>query len=135
MDSIYSYEKKDDGSYTDEKGIEYCSLEQFLHSGILGFCGCGPRERNLMMVYNLLKLLKESSAVDGISLGMFYRDVFKRYAQDNWEPLLHFFWYVMDSREITDHGTHIPGWLEDYNFFEALSMWVRERGEDKNVEG
>jgi hypothetical protein len=112
--------KTKNGEY-DAKGILYASAEDFIQSGVLGMCGCGDVDANLVFVKNALQHLKNLSLV---------HDKNKTY--DRWAveglalfgstSVESFVYYVLAETGLTEHGLCIPGWLtaEGENFLEDL---------------
>lgn len=133
MRELDHYDTFDVGGYEDEKGHHYDTLGELLQEGILGFCGCGNPEQNLLLIHQLLTKhedgQKKRSGLpyqEGHVLFCMQEEELKKFAQDNWEGLLRFFWYVMAEKNITNHGGSIPGWVEDRNFMDALEKWKIE---------
>lgn len=138
MKKLSDYKRTEDGAYIDDNDCQWDDLEGFLQGYILDFCLCGDPEINLSLIYDLLTFLKERSNIDDKTTGFenwlnLYRlreQFLIKYVKDNPKAFLNFFWYVMAKKNITEHGSSIPGWIDDENFYEALCLWNQEREKD-----
>ena len=95
----------DNGEYIDEEG---CCWGQdpldFIQGHMLGFCCCGNPEANLRHIYKCLYLVNlQHEDYDRFEKE---RDKYFNGPQDEY-----FAWYVLDEKELTEHGGSIPGWL------------------------
>lgn len=119
---------KKEGGYYDEDGVFHEDAESFLQTKILGFCGCGNPELSLKhtqtalrQVYNLKELVWEK------------KQTFKDWDAES-EKLLggeasaYFMWYWLDTKELTEHGGSVPGWLstKGYELLEDLDEYFEE---------
>lgn len=104
--------KQDDGSYIDEKG-GYHEDAASLIASLLGFCGCGSPEDAVQFTGKVLRLIKSNSDVNWsniVEVESHRRkkdDIFKDSGSE------YFTYYVLDEKEITEHGGSVPGWLTD----------------------
>lgn len=141
MRELNSYLKKegDHTYYYDDDGCEYDNLQSFLQTGILGFCGCGCPESNLLLIHDFLSLNEShrnqyrdfySDIKDFNKLYNKQKEEIKEFVCKNWEEFAQFFWYAMDDKKITEHGTSIPGWINDDNFLKALQEWRKSYTEE-----
>lgn len=132
MRKLESY--KTDYGYQDDEGGDHKELTHFLQEGILDFCGCGNPEGNLMLIHDLLTIrnkttdrYKNNIPIDkSLNLYEIEKEELKKYVHENWEKLIDFFWYVMSEKNIMEHGSSIPGWVNDINFMEAIKKWKEE---------
>jgi len=102
---------KKGGGYCDKNNCFYKDAESFLQTKILGFCGCclpnlslKHTQIALRQVYNLNTLVHN-----------------KKQTWDEWksenekllgnENSVYFMWYWLDTKELTEHGGSVPGWL------------------------
>jgi len=116
-----------------DTGLHFKTLEDLLQIGILEYCACGNPQENLKLIHGMLVMKEEreklSESLSNPEMFKNYREYMKnvkKYVADNWEQFFNFFWYVMDEKEIMSHGSSIPGWIEDDNFFEALKEWHKK---------
>lgn len=121
MKKLSEYKRSEDGDYIDDEGCHTGDLTSFLQISILKFCGCGEPEENLLFIFNMLTILKEEYTYEEA------QEKYKNYIQENWRAIFYFFWYVMDEKGLTEHGGSIPGWLEDENLYDALTIWANEQ--------
>ena len=101
--------KDEEGDYVCD-GISYGNNPiDFIHIGLLNFCGCGSPKENLRYVANILEHIKNGSTDD--------------YSYDKWvekgkklgnEESLYFAYYVFDEKGLTEHGSTVPGWLTEH---------------------
>jgi len=123
----------DDDCYLD-------NITNFLQIDILKFCGCGNPEENLLLVHDLLTMNKENKKIsDGMTstqLSLFYeenQEKLKQYVHEHWKRFINFFWYVMDQKEIMEHGSSIlSGWIRNHNFLDALIAWKNQYDKNKS---
>ena len=120
--------KHDDGIYYDKDGCGYMTAEDFIQTGILGFCGCGNPEVSLDIVRRALKIIKNhwdniKSEPDqnGEQCWSEYEFTQKLafYSDEMWL----FIMYYLDSKELTEHGGSVNGaWLtqKGYDLLEDL---------------
>lgn len=110
--------KGDDGGYVDTEGCWWETAEDFIHSHILGFCGCGAPQLSIRYVRDVLKHIE---AVHALPRGDTRDDWGRVY--DEWkeagkaifssEGAEYFAYYVMDDKGLTEHGGSVPGWLTE----------------------
>lgn len=101
--------KTDDGYILND--TRYETPVELVLEGMLGFCGCGDPDgvieyltKSLLHISNLKQLVWE-----------------KKLSFEEWNnggnelhPVTgsdYFMWYVLDSKEFTEHGGSVPGWL------------------------
>lgn len=99
-----------DGSYIDEEGVTWVDTTSFFQCKILGLCGCGLPEQNLLYIRDVLRHINR--------LKEFHE---KQISYDEWkaagrqimhtEQIEYFTYYVLDSLGLTEHGGSVPGWL------------------------
>lgn len=104
----------------------------------LGFCMCGCPEDNLKFIYDLLTIRKNyldkikefdflfNPPKKELSKELYrnYENELELYIKENWEKALDFFWYTMDKIKIMDHGTVMPGWLSNHDFYKRLKKYM-----------
>jgi len=103
--------KEEDGSYTDEVGIYYEDAESFIATGILGFCGCGCPDDALYYVRDCLhhvNEIKEKVWENKITFEEHQANGKKIFSSVGAE---YFAYYFLDNKELTEHGSSVPGWL------------------------
>jgi hypothetical protein len=145
MDELKRYENPEGKGYVNKEHVYFENLEDFLQEGILGFCGCGRSNANLELIHDRLQLhekhREENENFPALNLNTpanmdlwkkhcgDHQEEIKKFVMENWQAFDYFFWYVMDSKNITSHGGSIPGWLDDDNFFDALKTYMREEND------
>lgn len=102
-----------DGGYIDESGCHYDDAESFYQNGIFKMCGCGRAEDNLAYIRDGLQHIADYEEIDGLD-DMQY-DAWLRAGIEVFgnELSRYFFFYWLDSIELTEHGSSIPGWLTE----------------------
>ena len=83
------------GDYIDPDGCSWRTPEGFLHGYVMGFCCCGQPEMVLAYVRDVLRDIKNQSCPDKDSAPTYL------------------VWYWLDSKDFTEHGGSVPGWLTD----------------------
>ena len=120
--------KTEDGYYADDKGCHYEDAIDLIQTGILGFCGCGRPEDNLLFILGGLELIDEVHQRKAMPA-----EEFRQWSQDHQERCvkffgnenaMQFFHYWTDNQGLTEHGGSIPGWLDDSG--EQLLATLRE---------
>jgi len=112
--------------------IEYENLEDYIQTGILGFCECGQAENNLLYVLGGLELInapkvdcwgKDLTKEDSDKWWNDYKE--RKLAHFGNKPAEYFFFYWTDKQGLTDHGGSVPGWLNEngYKLLELLKKW------------
>ena len=113
---MYIDKFKKDGYYVDKDGAQYEDATGFIHSGLMGFCGCGMPEDSLRYVREGMRILRNlQSDVDKDDVEDHYRrhkEACKaHFGSDGAE---YFFWYWLnDTMEWAEHGGSVPGWLTE----------------------
>lgn len=111
--------------YKDDKGEEWLNLTDFLHCGILEFCGCGSPENILDLLYNLF-CFEHGRRTKQITYEQ-CKEQTQKYFIDNIDYVILFFKYLLDKKELLEHGSSVySGWPCE-NFFEALIVWKDEQ--------
>ena len=105
--------KQPDGWYKDEDGTDYETAVDFLSSK-LDFCGCGMPEQAIKYVARVLRLIYDHTERDSGTEGVvaWSKESYDRmcsFAKTDGER--YFVWYVLDSKELIEHGGSVPGWL------------------------
>ena len=129
-----------DGYEDPETHVWSETLGDLLQSQIIGHCGCGQPEENLQLVHDMLTISEEYKKKNNINLTLdeahkTYEermDKFKNYICENWERFYYFFFYVMNDKNIMEHGSSVPGWICDQNFMEALNIWHHDYKKQKD---
>ena len=108
--NIDKYRTKN-GDFVDQDGCYYEDVEDFIATGLLGFCGCGKPHhaikhvrQSLQLVHDLKYLVWEEKLT------------YKEWKEKTKEVFLnegaeYFMWYFLDNKELTEHGGSVPGWL------------------------
>jgi hypothetical protein len=121
-----------------DTGLCFGSLEDLLQTEILGHCGCGMPAENLELIFDMLKIHQDyrNNAVK-VNDASFkkawdeYQETIKNYITENWKKFDYFFSYVMNDKNIMEHGGSVPGWICDDNFVDALNVWHAEYIKDE----
>ena len=115
MSYLASLKKEPDGSYIDEKGLSHQDdVDAIGHK--LGFCGCGNPESALAYIRDVLQLINEGAT--GHESEKFddwypiYRDRVNAFF-DNDRGLEYFTYYMLDDKDLLEHGSGVPGWLTE----------------------
>tara|TARA_R110000868_G_scaffold148418_4_gene370369 strand:+ start:41 stop:418 length:378 start_codon:yes stop_codon:yes gene_type:complete len=95
-----------DGLYAmGDDSYEYA--EDLIHTGILGFCGCGCKDKSLAYIRAGLAFIDA-----GFRAEMPYEDFRAlELATFKTDGAAYFFYYWADAEELTEHGGSVPGWL------------------------
>ena len=108
------------GGYEYEE-VWYEDLLLTLHSGVLKFCGCGRPKDSVRYVMEGLKIMEETFKME-------YRDQ-KCLREEHFgiDGAEYFFYYVMDTLELTEHGGSVPGWVteEGKRFIELAEIALK----------
>ncbi len=108
---IDKYKDKDqheeENYYTDKNGYAWDGQQDFLQGGILGFCCCGIPNQNLKYVGKALRLLSNLSN-QLISYEEFNEQQLSLFGS---REGAYFMWYFLSSKDLTEHGGSVPGWL------------------------
>lgn len=120
MITIEDY-KKEDGYYH-YNGMTFNTAQDMI-SEMLDFCGCGMPDEAIDFVYkalNLVKINREMKYDD------WYKEVKKLLPNHGVE---YFVWYYLDSKEFTEHGGSVPGWLteEGVNMMRLIEDYAKIR--------
>jgi len=140
MKPLESYKRCEvTGMYEDDDGVSWTDLGSLLQSKVIGHCGCGCPEENLKLIYDMLMIQQEHWNKDATyeQIMTSYHEKnekIKNYVVENWERFSDFFFYVMNDKEIMEHGGSVPGWICDNNFMEALKIWHAQYLIDKAEE-
>lgn len=133
MDEVRSlaYTVDEDGGVTDSEGTYWQDgLESFIQGKVFGFCCCGNPELMIEYVLEAMELLEWHSNTEPHPS---YEEYKKRldiiFADRRTEILM---WYWLDSKEWTEHGGGVPGWLtpEGYKVMALLRKWKSEQKEE-----
>jgi hypothetical protein len=103
----FKYTKQDDDSIVSESGCNYESLQDFIHTDIFGFCGCGMSEDVDSLIYNILTILNIQNSLTFKE----YKARLEMYLPT--DALQYFMFYWLDFKGFTKHGGSVPGWLSD----------------------
>jgi hypothetical protein len=118
--------KKEDGYYYKD-GCSYEDAESFIQSTILGFCNCGRPWVSLEFIAKCLK-----------QVDIYHDSDFDEWQEENSkiigdEGVQYFAWYFLHSKDLSEHGGSVPGWLtmegkellEDLQ--ELIPIWDKEK--------
>lgn len=106
--NIDKYKKTDENGFTayyDENDTCYMSAEQFLQIKILDFCFCGDPESNLKYVGKALQVIDKSRGKGYKYFVKLADELFRN------SRAAYFMFYFLDSKELTEHGSSLSGWL------------------------
>lgn len=102
------------------------SLAEFIQHEVLNFCGCYTPHDNTLFILKSLALMQErwdalNVAYDGSNPSYSREASSKAYGE--WEKRLiehfgndemkTFFYYWLDKENFTEHGSSLPGWMDD----------------------
>lgn len=109
----------EDGWFTDNEGTSYTDKAGFLHSGFLGWCGCGCPEIADLYLLSILEAYvdKETGQWDRFPA---------IFGGEN--GAMYFALYTLDVMGLTEHGSALPGWLTNKGR-DALDMLREIRDE------
>lgn len=98
-----------EGGYTFEE-CYFNDAKDLIQTGVLGFCGCGNLEENLLFVRDALALIETRRKIAPSS----YADVVaKEIELFGNKRSRDFVYYSLDKLGLTEHGGAIPGWLTE----------------------
>ena len=111
-------------------GISFDDDGDALQIHVLGFCGCGQGDQNLVYIMRGLEWVdyhKSDEAFDAWYPKWRHQGerLFGRQAGE------YFFAYWADSQGLTEHGGSVPGWLtpDGADLLEALREWHKDAKE------
>lgn len=109
--------------------IDCENAEDLLHVGLLGFCGCGQSQENLLYILGGLELINDNCPVrvndDNFEKWHKEKDI-RVVAHFGNINAAYFFYYWTDKKDLTEHGGSVPGWLTDKGK-EMLGLFVEWR--------
>jgi hypothetical protein len=124
--------REEDGSYTDDEGVNYDDAEQYLETRVLGFCPCG---KGTILEYVLgslelidWKTIQHEKNVPWDTYFKLWRSKCNFFFGN--EMAEDFMWHFLDREDYTDHGGSVPGWLNDKGF--ALRDAIRQVLEEQD---
>lgn len=88
--------------------LDDCSYDtdiSLIGSGILGFCGCGDPEEAIKYVHKGLQLVNIKKDIHFTEWEKELNKVFTDLGS------IYFMWYFLNNKELTEHGSCVPGWL------------------------
>ena len=100
-----------------------------IQEGLLGFCGCGMAERNLIFVLGGLEILEAFGPPEGATRAeseQFWKERDARIAAHfGNDSSAYFFWYWCAQKDLTEHGGSVPGWLstKGESLLKILRAW------------
>ena len=125
-----------EGGYMLNDG-HYGNATDLLHTGILGFCGCGHPDDNLDLILEYLDAITyKPDGVEVHKLSKPFYDAFclvrefKLAAAAGSKRSQDFIGYVLDVLKLTEHGGSISGaWLTDkgHTFHALLREWKAQQ--------
>lgn len=105
--------KDEAGDYVSEDGVSLGDASGALRE-LFGFCGCGCPDAALAYVRDAMRLVAMRGPEAFEARSKWYKSV----KQPAIDALFHgnrgaeyFMWYMLDSKELTEHGGSVPGWL------------------------
>jgi hypothetical protein len=95
-------------------GVSYETEEDFIQTGILGFCGCGRPEENLLYILGGLEVINDKGPIDPLAWDAWW-ELHKERVRTHFgnEDAAYFFYYWADKNRLTEHGGSVPGWLDE----------------------
>lgn len=102
---------KKDGHYEDSEGCYYESAVDLIQCGVLGFCGCGDPEENLVFVLKSLRVIDRINALhaDEITYEQLEKERLELFKTD---AMFLFVVYVFNKMNLAEHGGSVTGcWL------------------------
>lgn len=114
---IIDHYDEDIRMYTDDEGISYPELTDFILTGIFDFCGCGSPEGAVKFIQDSLEhieLRNEALQIRGAEGDKVWEKI-KEQEISNFGSLgcATFFYYWATNEDLIDHGGSVPGWLTD----------------------
>lgn len=94
-----------------EDSYAYEDAVSFIASGMLGFCGCGKPEEALTFMRDVMRHIHCLQSDDFLSAEEAFEDWVKEGQKIGSEGALYFAYYVLDDKQLTEHGGSVPGWL------------------------
>ena len=103
--------KSDGMGYVGSDGCHYEDAVSVL-GGVLGFCGCGDPEAALRYIRDVLRLIDEPRPDGHVEWEKWYEGHRAReVALLPDEGARWLVYYLLDDKELTEHGGSVPGWL------------------------
>lgn len=108
---------------------EDASLEDYLQEHVLGFCTCGMPEHSLSLARDVLRHISHLQ-----DLVWEKKQTFKEWEEAGakicGEREMYFLFYFFHSKDLTEHGGAVPGWLTSWGrtVLQLLDQWENERG-------
>lgn len=96
----------------------YSSPASYIVHGKFKFCGCGvPPIEIIKLIYAFLsEINRENVAFSEKEANL------KTYIQENPELILWFIFYWLDTVDLLEHGSALPGWVMDEDFLDDLKL-------------
>jgi hypothetical protein len=108
FENIVSTEPKLEFVGLGEEVEEYDFSDRKAIFGSLSFCGCGKSDQALRYIKNGLEHIKKRSEIEDVnSIEQSELAVFGQ------EGAATFFYYWADHERLIDHGSSVPGWLDE----------------------
>ena len=100
-----------DGTFQNENGASFDTLEDFIQMSVLCFCGCGmPRLALKHLQVALTQVKKRNELVPKDTLA--FRELEKETSiQLGSNTAMWFMWYYLETQDLTEHGGSVPRWL------------------------
>jgi len=101
----------------------------------LGFCGCGAPDEALLLIHDLLvhfenhRAINYTGSFEGAEWEKYCKDEkesLNKVLDDNKEGIKYALFYLLDDKGITNHGSSVPGWVEDTEFMDKLKLYVKK---------
>lgn len=99
----------------------------------LGFCGCGLPDDALQLIHDLIEFIdgrfnKECNASAGSDKWKSHCDdmraSLRKVLHDNMSGIEYVLFYLLDNKEITEHGGCVPGFIVDKEFMNTLKSYI-----------
>ena len=115
-----------DGGYTYNE-CYFNNATELLISGIIGFCGCGTPKATLKYIKNGLQYIRDRH---DDKIEDYYPKVNEAEIFGSKDAAM-FFYQWADSKDYTEHGGCVPGWLDEagYDLLDMLKEWEQIEGE------
>lgn len=98
------------------KDTHYETIEDILQIAIFGFCGCGCPENNLKYIRDGLEHIEwRMDSYRNKDNELSYEQLQAKAVEifGN-ESAAYFFYYWCDTKDLTEHGGSVPGWLSEH---------------------
>jgi hypothetical protein len=119
-----------------ERPMTANELEELIQADDFGFCCCGCPDENLLYILAGMELIADRPVDLKVSAD-FWKEKEKRVlALHGSRGAKWLFYYWLDSKELTEHGGSVPGWLTDRgrSVLERLRRWKERYDQESEDE-